>query len=562
MSAPASPSGQQRDAPWMRDTIDRLLAQTQSTPSGLSSSDASRRLARDGPNAVRDRRRSVVVDLLSRFLHPLVLMLIAASLLSVATGDVESSAVIISMVALSATLDFVQEHRAARAARALETRAGLRCSVLRDGSWGEVLQEDLVCGDVSRISAGDLIAADGRLLCASDFFVNEALLSGEAFPVEKAPQGTQATGSSQNDLDDIVFKGTAVVSGSATYLVCRTGPQTVLGRLAGALSGRPPPTAFELGTHRFGLLIMRTTAFLTLAVLLVNAALGRPWLESFMFSVALAVGLTPELLPMVVSVTLARGALRMARQRVLVKQLAAIQNLGSMDVLCTDKTGTLTEARVELERHLDARGRESERVLLLAYLNSWFENGIRSPLDEAILAHEHLSTEGWTKIDEVPFDFERRRVSVLIEKDGHRVLIVKGAVEDVLRLSIEAESGGETTPPREGIDGALREQITARFERLGEQGFRVLGIAWREVEANRTHAVVDDERCLVFAGLAAFLDPPKPSAAAALSALASSGVEVRIVTGDNERVTRHVCKQLGIDVGSVLSGDEIGRLDD
>jgi Mg2+-importing ATPase len=343
-------------------------------------------------------------------------------------------------------------------------------------------------------------------------------------------------------------------------MVCRTGTDTAVGRIAASLVAKPPPTAFELGTHSFGMLIMRLTVLLVLFVFLINALLHRPMLESFLFAIALAVGLTPELLPMVVTVTLSRGAQRMARKHVIVKQLAAIQNLGSMDILCTDKTGTLTEARIHLERHLDAQGADSAQVLQLAYLNSHFETGLRSPLDDAILEHKEIDVSGWKKIDEVPFDFERRRVSVLVDDGEKRLLVVKGAPEDILRLSTRYALGeGQTAQP---LDAPAITRIKMLHDSLGGEGFKVLGIAWRPAAPDHPHAVLDDESELVFAGFAAFLDPPKPSAAHALKALASSGIVVKILTGDSELVTRHVCEQLGIPVAGVVNGSEIEHMDD
>jgi P-type Mg2+ transporter len=350
-----------------------------------------------------------------------------------------------------------------------------------------------------------------------------------------------------------------VVSGSAKVEIGRTGSTTALGQIAVSLAQTPPPTAFEVGTRRFGMLIMRLTFLLVMFTLLVNLALHRPLLESFLFAVALAVGLTPELLPMVVSVTLTRGALRMAALKVIVKRPSAIQDMGAMDVLCTDKTGTLTEAHIRLERHVDAAGEKSPGVLALAYLNSYFESGLKSPLDEAILAHESIDVSDWTKVDEVPFDFERRRVSVLVERSGTRRLVVKGAPEDVERLCTHYQDAAGAIQP---LDDVARTQIEALFNTLGEDGFRVLGIAWRDVPLDHAHAVVGDESELVFAGFAAFLDPPKASASDALRAMAASGVAVKIVTGDNERVTRHVCTQLGVEITGVLTGTEVAALND
>jgi len=350
------------------------------------------------------------------------------------------------------------------------------------------------------------------------------------------------------------------LGGSAKVLICRTGADTALGDIADTLSVQAPPTAFEKGTRQFGLLIMRLTMLLVLFVLLVNTFYHRPWLETFLFAVALSVGLTPELLPMIVSVTLARGARRMALNKVIVKRLPAIQNLGSMDVLCTDKTGTLTEARIRLERHIDGLGRDSERVLALAYLNSYFETGLKNPLDAAILAHEEIDVGAWRKIDEVPFGFERRRISVLVDDGAKRLLAVKGAPEDILRLSTLYEADGPTD--LRPLDDEARRAVNAQYDALSREGFRVLGIASREVGPDHAHAIVDDESELVFAGFAAFLDPPKASAAQAVKELARCNVKIKVVTGDNELVTQHVCGQLGLPIAGVLTGAEIERLDD
>ena len=404
------------------------------TAPGLTSAEAAERLARFGPNQLKARRQSALLQFLSRFLNPLVLILLAASAISAATGDVTSATVVAVMVLLSVILDFVQEHRAGQAAEKLATQVALKVQVLRDGQPQQRPAAELVPGDVVLLSAGDLIPADAQVLEAKDFFVNQALLTGEPYPVERHAGAPTDDAAWDAEADSAIFMGSSVVSGSARALVMRTAKRTAIGQIATSLEKPPPPTAFEIGTRRFGLLIMRLTLLLVLFTLLVNVAFHRPLLESFLFAVALAVGLTPELLPMVVSVTLARGAMRMAAQKVIVKRLTAIQDMGAMDVLCTDKTGTLTEAKIRLEKHVDPQGNESDRVLELAYLNSFFESGLKSPMDDAILAHQHIDVSGWTKIDEVPFDFERRRVSVLVERGADRLMIVKGAPEDVLRL--------------------------------------------------------------------------------------------------------------------------------
>ena len=542
---------------------------------GLNSAEAAARLLRFGPNRLQpDTQRALLVQFLAHFKNPLVLVLLVACAISGVTGDVTGATLIGLIVLMSVTLDFVQSYRAGRAAQHLASQVAVTASVLRDGQPCELPVAQLVPGDVVLLSAGSLIPADGHVLQADDFFVNQAQLTGEPYPVEKKAAtclpvdpvlAASLSESSDMALDTshAVFMGSSVVSGSARVMIERTGSTSAFGQMALSLSQQAPPTAFELGTRRFGMLIMRLTVLLVLFTLLVNVALQRPLLESFMFAVALAVGLTPELLPMVVSVTLTRGALRMAARQVIVKRPSAIQDMGAMDVLCTDKTGTLTEARIKLERHVDASGQDNPQVLALAYLNSYFESGLRSPLDDAILAHAEVDVTGWRKIDEVPFDFERRRVSVLVqrEEDGRatRRLVVKGAPEDIIRLCSHYQDGAGHSV---ALNPDARARINALFDSLGEEGFRVLGIAWRDVALDHPHAVVSDESELVFAGFAAFLDPPKASAAQALAALAESGVAVKIVTGDNERVTRHVCTQLGVAIEGVLTGTEVQALND
>jgi P-type Mg2+ transporter len=546
------------DSPFWQLPVTALLEKLAASPDGLSSGEAAARLTQFGPNLVHgERKRSLLLQFLAKFRNPLVIILLTASALSAFTGDAASFFIIGAIVLISVTLDFVQEHQAGQAAERLRQSVAVRGQVLRDGKPLEVPFAELVPGDVGLLTAGDLIPGDGRVLEAKDFFVNQALLTGEPYPVEKAagelPEGTEILSSGNT-----VLLGTSVISGRARVLMCRTGQNTALGEIADTLLAKAPPTSFEQGTQRFGFLIMRMTVLLVLFVLLVNAIFHRPWLESFLFAVALAVELTPELLPMVVSVTLSRGALRMAASKMIVKRLASIHNLGSMDVFCTDKTGTLTEARIHLERHLDPLGRKSPRVLELAYFNSFFETGLKSPLDGAILEHAEIDVSGWRKIDEVQFDFERRRISVLLDNGATRLLVVKGAPEDILRLSVSYGLEEEVRP----FDDAARVSINAQFETLSKEGFRVLGIASRQVEMDHTHAVVGDETELVFAGFAAFLDPPKESAKAAVAGLAADRVAVKIITGDNELVTQHVFSQLGLPVAGVLTGADIQQMDD
>ncbi len=541
--------------------VPELLKQLNATASGLTDSEATDRLKQVGPNILRPpRKRALVLQFLARFKNPLVLILLIAAAVSAFTGDVTSFLIISSIVVMSVTLDFVQEHRAGKAADELRQSVAIRVQALRDGKKVEIPVASLVPGDVVLLAAGDLIPGDGRVLEAKDFFVKQALLTGESYPIEKFSRDIPEAAQDMADAVNSVFMGTSVVSGSAQVLICRTGPNTSLGEIADTLITKAPPTAFEQGTQRFGMLIMRFTILLVLFVVLANAFFHRPWLESFLFAVALAVGLTPELLPMVVSVTLARGAMRMAKKKVIVKRLESIHNLGSMDVLCTDKTGTLTEARIRLERHVDGFGIDSRRVLELAYLNSFFESGLKSPMDDAILEHREIETTAWKKIDEVPFDFERRRVSVIVEQGQKRLLVVKGAPEDLLRLCVDCEGKVETNP--EPLEEADLTRIRALYEELAREGFRVLGVAWKQIGPEDHHAVVNDETALVFAGFAAFLDPPKQSAKEALARLTEAGVAVKVVTGDNELVTRHICEKLGVPITGILTGAEMQSMDD
>ncbi|WP_292932799.1 magnesium-translocating P-type ATPase [Noviherbaspirillum sp.] len=552
---------EQTPAPWWLGPLSSEPVDRATEVAGLSGAEAKVRLARYGPNLFRERQdKSLLRQFLSRFKNPLVIILLVASAVSAFTGEVVNFLIISVIVLLSVTLDFVQEYRANAAAEKLRQSVSVRATVLRDGVPSEILVTQVVPGDVVLLSAGDLIPADGQVLEAHDFFVKQALLTGESYPVEKRPGVLPDTATDLQEATNAVFMGTSVISGSARMLVVKTGAATAVGEIADSVSRQSPPTSFELGTRRFGMLIMRLTVLMVMFVLLVNTLFQKPWLESFLFAVALAVGLTPELLPMVVSVTLSRGALRMARKHMIVKRLTAIQDLGSMDVLCTDKTGTLTEAKIRMERHVDARGLASERVLELAYLNSFFETGLKSPLDEAILSHQHIEVGHWKKVDEIPFDFERRCVSVLLDNGEARWLVVKGAADEIVGLCTHYEAGdAEHQLP---MDEAALAIIQGQYHALEEDGLRVLGIAWRQVSLDHPHAVVSDETELVLAGFAAFLDPPKESAGSALESLQKVGVAIKIVTGDSDLVTRHVCAQLRIPVVGLMTGKEIAQMDD
>jgi Mg2+-importing ATPase len=527
---------------------------------GLSSAEATVRLNRYGSNTAADVVRSKLwLQFLLRFRNPLVILLLFASAISALTGDAASFVIIITMVVLSVSLDFFQEVRAEKSVDALRQSVAVKADVLRDGSITSIPVQQVVPGDIVRLSAGDLIPADGRLIDCKDIYVNQALLTGESFPVEKSCSDLPKAVDDITEATNAVFMGTSVISGSGTMLVVDTGKATRLGQLAGSLALRHPQTAFEKGVQSFGMLILYITIIMVLFVLLVNTLFHRPMLESFLFALALAVGLTPELLPMIMTITLSRGAMRMAKQKVIVKHLPAMHNLGAMDVLCTDKTGTLTEAKISMVKAVDTNWQESDDIFTLAYLNSYFESGVKTPLDQAIIDHGKPDITAWQKIDEVPFDFERRRISVLVASKDKRLLIVKGAPEDMLKLSTHYKDSTGNEPL---FDDAKSAECTTKFESLSEEGFRVLGIAYREVDATHTTAAITDEMELTFAGFAVFIDPPKLDAAETLRALARDGIRVKIISGDNEHVTKHVCDMLGFDAGTIITGNEMLQMSD
>lgn len=538
--------------------------------SGLSEEQARQRFQTFGENVPeKSRKTHWSTDLLSRFKNPLVLILLSAGLVSAFTGEMAGSIIIFAIVTISITLDFLQQYRADQAVEKLSASVSVTNTVVRDGKKRAIPSKEIVPGDLVLLSAGDLIPADGLLLDSKDFFVNQSMLTGESYPVEKTATKDAAevlekiAGNSLEESDlnaaHFVFAGSSVVSGIAKLRIVHTGKFTVLGGISGNLAKRRPETSFEIGIRKFGMLIMRFTLVLVVFAFAVNVAFHRPLLQSLLFGVALAVGLTPELLPMVITVTLTGGALKMSKAQVIVKRLSAVQDLGSMEILCTDKTGTLTEGKIVLEKHVDSQGNDSQRVLELAYVNSFFETGVRSPLDDAILAHEEMDISDWQKLDEVPFDFERRRVSVLAQHKNKRILAVKGAPDSILNLCTEFEWSN-------GLPAALtaecKRQIDCLFEKLASEGFHILAIAYRIVDEKHDHARLDDETELVFAGFAAFLDPPKQSAAAAIKELQADNVEVKVLSGDHELVAKHVCEKLGFEVKGVLTGNELNELDD
>jgi len=523
---------------------------------GLTSQEAQRLLTKVGFNEpARVKRAGAVVQFLLLFANPLVLILLVTSLVSALLGESVSAAIIVVIVLLGIAIDFVQTYRSQRAVERLREGVALTATVLRDGAWMEMPSRQIVPGDMIRLSAGDMVAADARLLTARDLHVQQAALTGESMPVEKEARESDSRPSHPAEALNEVFLGTSVVSGTATAEVTATGPATAFGEIAARLAARPPETEFDRGTRRFSYLILRTVFFLVLFVAVVSIARKRDPIESLLFAVALAVGLTPEFLPMIVSVTLAHAAVRMARQKVIVKDLAVMQNFGSMDILCSDKTGTLTTGVMSFERPLDPLGRSADHVFQLAYLNSYYETGIKSPLDTAILQQAQPNVEPFHKVDEVPFDFERRRLSVVVEKDGKRTLITKGSPEGVMAVCSSFEVDGQIRP----LDAEAHSRCQSTYQALSAQGYRVLGVASRAVPIQEAYRIAD-EKDLVLTGFLTFVDPPRPDVREVLQALRRDGVQVKILTGDNELVTRHICEQVGLDGTGMILGDALDSM--
>ncbi|MBS7706095.1 magnesium-translocating P-type ATPase [Chelatococcus asaccharovorans] len=545
-------------APFWTEREEDLFAALGSAPNGLTSGEARERLVRYGANATAvSLQRSLLAKLGKRLAEPLIAILLIAAGVSGATGDWQSFAIITIIVLASIVLDLLQERKAEAAVEALKHSVAVMASVRRDGSLVDLPVHDIVPGDVVALRGGDLVPADGIVLISHGALCDESLLTGEPYPVEKRPG--PCTANEPTDAFSAVFAGTSLVGGEATMMVVATGGGTRFGGIAASLQSRVAPTAFERGLHALGALIMRLTGFLVLFVLLTQLVRHGLTLESFLFAVALAVGLTPELLPMITTVTLSRGAVRMAARKVVVKRLSAIHDLGAMDILCTDKTGTLTEAKIVHVGSFDSAGAPASHVAELVRLNSRFASGLRSTLDDAILAAAPAAADGWVHVDDLPFDFERRRSSVLVARSGERLMVTKGAPEGVLALCTQVEASDGTTAP---LDAARRAAIVALIDARGREGMRLLGVAWRRIPAERGTIAIDDEADLVFAGCAAFLDPPKASATEAVARLHKAGVRVKIISGDAEPVVRHLVETLALPARRLMTGADIANLSD
>ncbi|MEN6571135.1 MAG: magnesium-translocating P-type ATPase [Anaerolineaceae bacterium] len=548
------------------NTLEELFRQLGSDQEGLSEGDAEKRLDQYGPNQAASQKPPTFLSRLwSNVKNPLVILLIVLGVVSYLTGDPRGAVVIGVMVLLGIVLRFVQESRADHAAEDLKKMVTTTTTVIRGGKKREIQMAQVVPGDILFLSAGDMVPADARVISTKDLFVNQAVLTGETMPVEKFQNPGKLSGDQPFEIPELIFQGTNVQSGSGEAVVFATGSHTFFGALAAELVGKQEVTSFDKGVNRFTWLMITYMAVMVPLVFLINGLFKHNWIEAFLFAVAVAVGMTPEMLPMIVTVNLSKGAIKMAKKKVIVKQLNAIQNFGAMDVLCTDKTGTLTQGKIVLEQYIDPRGNESDEVLYFAYLNSYYQTGLRNMMDEAVLDHVHLEQRAkvedqYHKVDEIPFDFERRRMSVEVEDDEKKhLLITKGAVEEILTICTRVEVDGKVYDRKPEHDDHRRQRIAE----LNEKGFRVLALAYKPlVNKGAVTYSVKDESEMILMGFLAFLDPPKETTAQALQNLKKSNVDVKILTGDNDLVTATVCRKVGLSFDKIVLGSEIEKSGD
>jgi Mg2+-importing ATPase len=529
-----------------------------SSTNGLSQSAAQETLEHVGHNTIQSKERVTPLGLfLNQFKSPIVLILIFATVISAFLKDWVDAVIILLIVLGSALLSFFQEYNANNAAEKLRAQVSLKTEVLRDGKSISVPTEEIVPGDVVLLSAGSLIPADGLVLEAKDFFVNQAVLTGETFPVEKRP-GVVAENAGLPDRTNVVFMGTNVRSGSARVLIVQTGAQTAFGQIADRLTLRPPENEFQRGIKQLGYLLTEVMFVLVIGIFFFNVLLHKPALDSLLFSIALAVGLTPQLLPAIININLSKGSQRMAEGGVIVRRLESIENFGSMDILCTDKTGTLTQGVVQLDGSLDMNGEPSEQVHLYAYLNAKMQTGLANPMDEAIVSQRVDGAEAFEKLDEIPYDFVRKRLTVVVKQDNSSLMVIKGALDNVLTVCSRVQtSSGESA-----LDDGQQAKIQERFEGWSAKGYRVLGVAVKTVSAQEHPYSTKDETDMTFAGFLLFLDPPKEGVKVTIESLEKMGVTLKIITGDNKLVARHIGQMIGLGDFKVLSGGELDNLRD
>lgn len=535
---------------------EQVLQQLKSNLQGLSRKEAQQRLTEYGANSLKQKQQShTLILLLNQFKSPIILILIAAAILSGFLGDAVDTVIILGIVIISGLLGFWQERGATDAVAKLLALVQVKATVLRDGQAQEIPNENVVPGDIVLLAAGDSIPGDCLILESKDLSVNEAALTGETYPADKL-SGVLPAEAGLSQRTNTLYTGTNVISGTAKAVVVQTGKQTEFGKVSERLKLRPPETEFETGLSKFGYFLMEVTLILVVLIFVANVYLQRPVLESFLFSLALAVGLTPQLLPAIVSVNLARGAKQMAKKQVIVKRLPAIENFGSMNVFCTDKTGTLTEGEVKIHAAMDVDGKESDRVLLHAYLNAASESGYVNPIDAAIREYKQFDISSYQKLDEVPYDFNRKRLSILFAKEKTHLIVTKGALKKILDACSTVETGDGKT-----IDIAdQQDKIQQRADKLGSEGFRVLGVAYRNFDRNSFSK--DDETNMTFLGYLALFDPPKAGIADTLKELKLLGITTKMITGDSRAVAISIIKQVGLPEPKALTGAELQKLSD
>ncbi len=538
---------------------EELFQEFQTSDKGLTEEEALKRLEQYGPNEpAKRKKRTVLIQLFSKFLNPLVIVLIIIGVFSLTIGDdLIGAAFVLAMVLMSVLLSFFQEYRSGKEADKLREMVKVTATAYRNERRVEIKIRELVPGDVVYLSAGDIIPADLRIITCKDLFINQSSLTGESFPSEKFSEPVQIQKKAMNELNNLAYMGSSVISGTALGLVAGTGSFTKFGEIAKKLTEASEETGFERGIKKFTWLMIRLMMILVVVIFAINAISKGDIPEAILFALAVAVGLTPEMLPMLVAVNLSQGSIRMSKQKVIVKRLNAIQNFGAMDILCTDKTGTLTMDDVVLEKHCDVVRRESEDVLRFAYYNSYFQTGLKNLLDKAILKHTEVPTEDCKKIDEIPFDFQRRVMSVVVDMDGKRRIIVKGAPEEIFKRCDRFEVDDEVIE----IENLVLPDLKDEFDSLSSDGFRVLAIAYKDVEIKPAYSR-EDECDLILKGYVAFLDPPKPSTKETLIALKNTGIEVKVLTGDNELVTKKICSEVGLESKGLLTGPDIDKLSD
>jgi Mg2+-importing ATPase len=540
--------------------IEDIYSFLQSSPQGLTSQEAEVRLLDYGYNVIKgEKRLSLIAEFLSHFKNPLIIMLLFASAISKYFGETTNAIIIIIMILASVVLDFFEEHSASNAAKKLKEKVSVTSTVLRDNKIKEIKTEELVPGDVILLRSGDLITADCRIIEANDFFINQSSLTGESFPGEKRPGILVQETNDLSEMENIAFMGSNVVSGTAKGIIFKTGSSTQFGRIASSLAKREIKSEFETGTITFGYFIMKVIIFLVLLIFFFSALVGRDIIEAFMFSLAIAVGVTPELLPMIMSITMARGSVRMAKKGVIVKKLSSIPSFGSMDILCTDKTGTLTEDKIKLVKYTNIVGDTDEKVLLYTFLNSIYQTGVENALDKAILEFKKINISPFKKIDEIPFDFFRKIMSIIVENEkGQRYLIAKGAPENIFSVcnSFMSSSG------KENIGSEVLEQATKYYHKMSQEGYRVLAIAIKELSEKIDKYSKNDESSLTLIGFVSFLDPAKKDVHEVLHDFKEMGVEVKIITGDNELVAQKICHDVGLNIRGVMLGSDLDNLTD